>query len=208
MIFILKSNTDASKVVELVKSRSASYKVLDLYGRRIVVAWPDKLVENISDSSIELKVKPRHKFQLASMEWKDRTVVNVNGSEIGGMKVVVAAGPCAVEDEDQFIEIAKAVKRVGASIIRGGVLKPRTSPYTFQGIGADGLKILRKTKEVVGAPIVSEVMDTRDLVRAAEYIDMIQIGARNAQNYILLKEVGRIGKPVLLKRGFGMTVEE
>lgn len=208
MLFILKQNTTGSKLIELIKMRSASYKLVDIYGRRIVVAWPDKLVEDVISEEIELKIKSKHKFYLASNDFKDKTIVNVDGIEIGGRKITVIAGPCAVENEEQMIEIARAVKRIGVSMIRGGAYKPRTSPYTFQGLGFEGLKILKKVKEVVGLPIVSEIMDTRDVNIVSEYVDMLQIGARNAQNYVLLKEVGKTHKPVLLKRGFGMTVEE
>lgn len=208
MIFILRPNVSGSEVIELIKDRSASYRVLDLYGRRVIVAWPDKLVEDITSNDIELKVKTKHKFQLASIEWRDRTVVEVDGVSIGGKNVVVAAGPCAIEDEDTFIEIARAVKKAGAKMVRGGVFKPRTSPYAFQGLGIKGVEIIKKAKDAVGLPIVSEVMDTRDVELMSRYVDMLQIGARNAQNFALLKEVGRKRKPVLLKRGFGMTVEE
>ncbi|MEM1560133.1 MAG: 3-deoxy-7-phosphoheptulonate synthase [Ignisphaera sp.] len=208
MMFLIRSGRDGSRVIEVVKSRSASYKVVDNYGRRIIIAWPDKLVEDIVDEDVELKVKPKRKFYLVSNEWKSKTVFDVDGVEVGGKRVVVIAGPCAVEDYEQMLEVAKAVKRVGGAMIRGGAYKPRTSPYSFQGLGVEGLKILKKVKEAVGLPIVSEVMDTRNLGLVAEYIDMLQIGARNAQNFVLLREVGKLRKPVLLKRGFGLTVEE
>ncbi|MEM0489930.1 MAG: 3-deoxy-7-phosphoheptulonate synthase [Ignisphaera sp.] len=208
MMFILKPNRDESKIVEIIRSRSASYRVVDLYGRRIVIAWPDKLIEDIVDEDIDLKIKSKYKFPLASNEWREKTVFDIDGVEIGGRRIVIIAGPCAVENEEQMIEVAKAVKRAGASLIRGGAFKPRTSPYTFQGLGLEGLNILKKVKEIVGIPIVSEVMDPRDVYMVSKYVDMLQIGARNAQNYPLLKEVGKSRKPVLLKRGFGMTVEE
>ncbi|MEM1560781.1 MAG: 3-deoxy-7-phosphoheptulonate synthase, partial [Ignisphaera sp.] len=187
---------------------SASYRIVDIYGVRLVIAWPDSLVERIDDKSIKIKVKTKRPYQLASNEWKDKTIVNVGDVEVGGRGIIIAAGPCAVESETQMIEIAKAVKRVGAQILRGGAFKPRTSPYSFQGLGEEGLKILKRASEAVGLPVVTEVMDVRDASLVAKYADMIQIGARNAQNYSLLKEVGKLKKPVLLKRGFGMTVEE
>jgi 3-deoxy-7-phosphoheptulonate synthase len=121
---------------------------------------------------------------------------------------VIAAGPCSVESLDQMIEVAKALKRLGVSILRGGAFKPRTSPYTFQGLGEEGLKILKRVSEETGMPIVSEIMDPRDISLFKEYVHMLQIGARNSQNFPLLREVGRSGKPVLLKRGFGNTVDE
>ena len=209
MLFILKSSSDPSQLIERIVARSASYRVVDLYGRRIVVAWPDKLVEDIADDSVEVKVKPSRPYQLASNEWKrDKTIVDVDGVEIGGRSVVVAAGPCAIEDEELAIEIARAVKRAGAKMFRGGAYKPRTSPYSFQGLGEKGLEILKRVYEETGLPIVTEVMDTRDVEKVARHAHMLQIGARNSQNFQLLKEVGRSRKPALLKRGMAMTVEE
>ncbi|MEM5822539.1 MAG: 3-deoxy-7-phosphoheptulonate synthase [Ignisphaera sp.] len=208
MIFILKENLQYSSLIEKIENVSASYRIVDIYGVRLVIAWPDSLVERIDDKSIKIKVKTKRPYQLASNEWKDKTTVNVGDVEVGGRGIIIAAGPCAVESEAQMIEIAKAVKRVGAQILRGGAFKPRTSPYSFQGLGEEGLKILKRASEVVGLPVVTEVMDVRDVSLVAKYADMIQIGARNAQNYSLLKEVGKLKKPVLLKRGFGMTVEE
>uniref|UniRef100_A0A7J3JP62 3-deoxy-7-phosphoheptulonate synthase n=1 Tax=Ignisphaera aggregans TaxID=334771 RepID=A0A7J3JP62_9CREN len=208
MIFILKENLQYSSLIEKIENVSASYRIVDIYGVRLVIAWPDSLVERIDDKSIKIKVKTKRPYQLASNEWKDKTTVNVGDVEVGGRGIIIAAGPCAVESEAQIIEIAKAVKRVGAQILRGGAFKPRTSPYSFQGLGEEGLKILKRASEAVGLPVVTEVMDVRDVSLVAKYADMIQIGARNAQNYSLLKEVGKLKKPVLLKRGFGMTVEE
>lgn len=208
MIFILKENSQYSSLIEKIENVSASYRIVDIYGVRLVIAWPDSLVERIDDKSIRIKVKTKRPYQLASNEWKDKTIVNVGNIEVGGRGIIIAAGPCAVESETQMIEIAKAVKRVGAQILRGGAFKPRTSPYSFQGLGEEGLKILKRVSEAVGLPVVTEIMDVRDADLVAKYADMIQIGARNAQNYSLLKEVGKLNKPVLLKRGFGMTVEE
>jgi len=208
VLFVLRKGASSSALIEKIKMSSASYRHIDVDGRVVVVAWPDKLVESISDDSVELKVKVSTPYQLASRAWKERTIVSVNGVEIGGNRVVVAAGPCSVEDEDTVMEIARAVKRAGATMLRGGAFKPRTSPYTFQGLGARGLEILKRVKEATGLPIVTEVLDTRDVLVVAGYADMLQVGARNAQNFVLLKEVGRSGKPVLLKRGMWMTVEE
>ncbi|BAB67380.1 3-deoxy-7-phosphoheptulonate synthase [Sulfurisphaera tokodaii] len=209
MIFILREKADYSVLREKLQDSSASYKFLDLYGKKIVVAWPDEYVSNIVDPSIEITVKPKKPYQLVSNEWKkEPTKVKVKDAEIGDNKVIVAAGPCAVENEEQVLTVAKAVKRAGASILRGGAYKPRTSPYSFQGLGEEGLKILKKASEETGLPIVSEIMDTRDIEIFKKYVDMMQIGARNAQNFDLLKEVGKAGLPVLLKRGMANTVEE
>jgi len=208
MLFILRN--DGSTLMEKIKESSASYKFLDLYGKKLALVWPDEEAEKINDDSIEMKVKTKKPYILASNEWKkEPTKVSVKDVEIGGDKIVVAAGPCAVESEEQVETVAKVVKRAGASLLRGGAFKPRTSPYSFQGLGEGGLKILRKVSDEVGLPIVTEIMDARDLPLFKQYdIDMLQIGARNAQNFTLLKEVGKFGKPVLLKRGMANTVEE
>ena len=148
-------------------------------------------------------------YKLASREFKkENTVINVGGVEIGGNKIVVMAGPCAVENRTLLIEIAKEVKAAGAGFIRGGAFKPRTSPYTFQGLGEEGLKYLAEARERTGLPVVTEVMDPRDMDLIVKYADIVQIGARNMQNFILLKEVGSYHKPVLLKRGISATIKE
>ena len=125
-----------------------------------------------------------------------------------GEELVVIAGPCSVESEEQTLRIARAVKAAGAHMLRGGVFKPRTSPYAFQGLGLKGLKILKKAREETGLPVVSEVLDTRDVSWMSEYVDVLQIGSRNMQNFSLLKEVGKSRKPVLLKRGMYSTLSE
>jgi 3-deoxy-7-phosphoheptulonate synthase len=148
-------------------------------------------------------------YKLVSREAKrEDTVVVIGGVAVGGQQVVVVAGPCAVESERQALSIARAVKEAGATLYRGGAFKPRTSPYSFQGLGEAGLKILAKVREETGLPIVTEVLDTDSAELVAEYADCLQIGARNMQNFALLKKVGRIRKPVLLKRGMSATIEE
>lgn len=148
-------------------------------------------------------------YKLASREAHPQpSVVNVSGVKIGGGSMAMIAGPCAVESAERMESIAKAVKAAGANILRGGAFKPRTSPYAFQGHGEEGLKILRDTGDRHGLPIVTEVMDPRKVELVAEYADMIQIGARNMQNFVLLTEVGRTKKPVLLKRGMSATIKD
>ncbi|MEM3280643.1 MAG: 3-deoxy-7-phosphoheptulonate synthase [Saccharolobus sp.] len=209
ILYILRDKYNYSTLKEKLNQASASFKILNLYGKNLILAWPDQNVKNIRDESIEMAVEVKKPFILSSNEWKkEPTQVKVKDVEIGSNKIVVAAGPCAVESEEQVITTAKAVKRAGASLLRGGAYKPRTSPYSFQGLGEDGVKILRRAGDEVGLPIVTEIMDVRDSPIFRDYVDMIQIGARNAQNFPLLKEVGKIGKPVLLKRGLGNTVEE
>ncbi len=148
-------------------------------------------------------------FKLASWEFrKEKTVITVGGQEIGGKRIAVMAGPCAVENKTLLIEIAKEVMNAGANFIRGGAFKPRTSPYAFQGLEEEGLKFLAEARERTGLPIVTEVMDPRDIDMIVKYADILQIGARNMQNFRLLKEVGLCKKPVLLKRGISATIKE
>ena len=136
-----------------------------------------------------------------------RTVVSVGEQRIGSGFTLIA-GPCTVENENQTLTIAHAVKKAGANILRGGAFKPRTSPYSFQGLGPEGLEILSRARQETGLPIVTEIMDTRHIAMVSEYADMFQIGSRNMQNFTLLKEVGKTDKPVLLKRGMNATLEE
>jgi len=144
---------------------------------------------------------------LVSRTDSTRSVV-ASGDVRFGEGLVVIAGPCSVESEEQTLRIARAVKAGGAHMLRGGVFKPRTSPYAFQGLGLKGLKILKKAREETGLPVVSEVLDTRDVSWMSEYVDVLQVGARNMQNFSLLKEVGKSRKPVLLKRGMYSTLSE
>jgi 3-deoxy-7-phosphoheptulonate synthase len=148
-------------------------------------------------------------YKLASKEFHpDDTIIKVGDAVIGGPKPVIMAGPCSVEDEEQMVSTAKAVKAAGASVLRGGAFKPRTSPYSFRGMGEDGLKLLQLAKQETGLPIITEVMATADVETVAKYADILQIGARNMQNYNLLDEVGLIGKPVMVKRGLSASYEE
>jgi 3-deoxy-7-phosphoheptulonate synthase len=139
---------------------------------------------------------------------QETTIVKVNGVEFGGPKVVIVAGPCAVESQEQLFETARSVKLNGANVLRGGAFKPRSSPYSFQGLKEEGLKLLSQIRKETGLPVVTEAMDTRQIELVAGYADMIQIGSRNMQNFPLLKEAGMCGKPVLLKRGMMATIEE
>lgn len=148
-------------------------------------------------------------FKLASREFKPKdSLVQINGVKIGGNEVVVMAGPCAVESKEQVLETAMAVQKAGAKILRGGAFKPRTSPYSFQGLGKEGLEILACAKEKTGLGIVTEVLEPKDVPLVSQYADILQIGARNMQNFALLEEVGKVNKPVLLKRGMSSTLEE
>ena len=146
-------------------------------------------------------------IKLASLKDKKKTVIQIGNIKIGEGFVIIA-GPCSVESEEQTLEIAQAIKSAGANMLRGGAFKPRTSPYKFQGLGLKGLKILEKAREKTGLPVVSEVLDTRDVSWMCEYVDVLQIGTRNMQNFSLLKETGKTQTPVLLKRGMYSTIAE
>ena len=146
-------------------------------------------------------------LKLAARNGVTRSVVNVGGVHVGE-GFVIMAGPCAVESEEQILSTARAVKAAGANLLRGGAFKPRTSPYAFQGLGLRGLQLLERARAETGLPVVTEVIDPRDVSWVSEYVDLLQIGARNMQNFALLKEVGKVGKPVLLKRGMYSTIEE
>lgn len=148
-------------------------------------------------------------YKLVSREFKkESSIIKIGDVLIGNGHRAVIAGPCSVENEDQIIQSAMIAKKYGANLLRGGAYKPRTSPYTFQGLGVEGLKLLQKAKEITGLPIVTEVMEVNEVEIVAEYADVLQIGTRNMQNYRLLKAVGKINKPVLLKRGMAATLQE
>ena len=148
-------------------------------------------------------------FKLVSREVKEEdTVIDVGASRLGGPALAIIAGPCSVESEEQILEVARGVKELGATFLRGGAFKPRTSPYEFQGLGESGLKLLALAREKTGLKVVTEVMDTDDLPLVADYADVLQLGARNMQNFSLLRRLGKLGKPVLLKRGPSATIKE
>jgi 3-deoxy-7-phosphoheptulonate synthase len=156
--------------------------------------------------SVSRIMKP---YKLASREFHPQSsIVNVNGVEIGGQRIVIMAGPCAVESEQQLMETAKAVKSFGASIVRGGAFKPRTSPFSFQGLEKKALKMLAKVKSDLGIPVITEVLDIQNIEVIAKHADILQVGARNMQNFALLKELAKMRHPILLKRGFSATVME
>jgi 3-deoxy-7-phosphoheptulonate synthase len=149
-------------------------------------------------------------YKLASLQFRkgQHSVIDIGGRKIGGERFMTIAGPCTVESREVMLDTARVVKDAGAQLLRGGAYKPRTSPYSFQGLGGEGLRLLQEAKDETGMPIVTELMDARDLDAVAEVADVIQLGARNMQNYSLLTEVGRSGIPVLIKRGLSSTIEE
>jgi 3-deoxy-7-phosphoheptulonate synthase len=158
---------------------------------------------------VEKAVRISAPYKFVSKEFRPgRTQISVNGREIGGDEFIVIAGPCSVENEKQIMDSAYAVAEAGAHMLRGGAFKPRTSPYDFQGLEVEGLKLLRKAKEATGLSIVTEVMSDRDVELVADYADVLQIGARNMQNFSLLKTLGKVSTPILLKRGLSSTLKE
>jgi 3-deoxy-7-phosphoheptulonate synthase len=199
----------ADRVVEIGfrthLSKGEERTIIGVIGDERPVDW--QVFEQMEGVEKILRVLPAYK--LASRDFKpDDTVVPINGSRVGGRKVVVMAGPCAVEDRAQMREVAQAVKEAGVRILRGGAFKPRTSPYSFQGLGREGLEILAEVRQEFGLAVVTEVMAPEQVPLVAAYADILQIGARNMQNFALLHAVGEIGKPVLLKRGMMSTIEE
>jgi 3-deoxy-7-phosphoheptulonate synthase len=158
---------------------------------------------------VERAVRISAPYKFVSKEFKPaRSLIKVNGLEIGGGEFIVMAGPCSVESEEQIMRTAESVAAAGARVLRGGAFKPRTSPYDFQGLELEGLKLLRKAKEATGLGIVTEIMSDRDVELVAEYCDCMQVGARNMQNFALLKSLGSCGRTVLLKRGMSSTIKE
>ncbi len=166
-----------------------------------------QLITNLDGVDTIVPIMKPYKFASRELQ-QANTVIEIDDVKIGGEEIILMAGPCAVEDEDAFYQTAHKVKKAGAKILRGGAFKPRTSPYAFQGLEEDGLKMLSTAQKETGLKIVTEVVDTRDVEVVTRYSDIIQIGARNMQNFRLLQEVGATNKPVLLKRGLSATIEE
>jgi 3-deoxy-7-phosphoheptulonate synthase len=216
MIIIMSRNATKQEIDNVEhKLSDLGFKTHPIFGeiKTVIGAIGDKRLLNThaisSMPGVENLVPIMKPFKLAGRELRQNpTIVDVSGVKVGGDEIIVMAGPCAIESEENFLETAKKVKEAGAKIIRGGAFKPRSSPYSFQGLEEDGLKIMAKAREVTGLPIVTEVVDTRDVELVASYADMIQIGARNMQNFRLLQEVGMTSKPILLKRGLAATIEE
>ncbi len=216
MLLLLKPGTTESVVNDIAsRLRMAGLSVhrtdhdgqvrLGAVGDTAAVGWNDvRTWPGVAD------VQPiKAPFKLVSRTFHPHdTVISVGRCAVGSDQLALMAGPCSVEGEDQAFRIAEAVARAGATIMRGGAYKPRTSPYSFQGLGEEGLKLLRRAADAHGLAVVSEVMDTQQVELVARYADILQVGARNMQNYSLLREVGHAGRPVLLKRGLASTIEE
>jgi 3-deoxy-7-phosphoheptulonate synthase len=193
------------KGLEVNLSRGDTYYIVGIVGDTSIIDPKKMQVLN----GVDRVMKVQEPFKKANRIFKpEDTVVNVQGSIVGGGKLGIMAGPCSVESEEQIIEIAKKVKAAGANFLRGGAFKPRTSPYSFQGLELEGLKLLKTAKAETGLPIVTELMSTKYVDTFVEEVDVIQIGARNMQNFDLLKQIGKTKKPILLKRGLSATIEE
>lgn len=216
MVIIFKKNHSSIQVdhvVEKVKAAGCEAHVIHgLYKVTINVIGDDsKLVPEdfLRYEGVESAFSVSKPFPLVAREFKaEDSVVQVHNILFAPDQFVVIAGPCAVESEEQTLRIAKAVKQAGANILRGGAFKPRTSTFSFQGLGLEGLRILSKARQETGLPVITELLDVRDLQAVCDYSDIIQIGTRNMSNFALLKEVGRTKKPVLLKRGMSATIDE
>lgn len=218
-IIVLKPDTSEESIRHLLKkleSKGLKATVSEGTERKIVGVIGDtsKVTEEEEDAvraieGVENVVRILKPYKLASREFKkENTIINIMGNEIGSKRIHVMAGPCAVENKTILMTIAEKVKDAGATFLRGGAYKPRTSPYSFQGLGEEGLRYLSDAKQKTGLPIITEIMDPRDMDVIVDFTDIIQIGARNMQNFRLLLEVGSVNKPVLLKRGLSATIKE
>jgi len=212
----MNSKTDDADVEKVIqKLHEMGHEVHISRGERRIVLGVIGDVENLASvpfyafNGVEEIIRIIKPYKLASREFKNfDTTVKVKDVVIGGKEVVVMAGPCVVENEKQIFETAQQVKAVGAKILRGGAFKPRTSPYSFQGLGEEGLKLLAQAGEETGLAVVTEVMSVNQIELVGKYTDIFQVGARNMQNFVLLKELGKTQKPILLKRGMSATIEE
>ncbi|MFQ5596732.1 MAG: 3-deoxy-7-phosphoheptulonate synthase [Nitrospiria bacterium] len=216
MVIVLKPGTpehQKEQVLKLIKDAGLSPHVLIGEERTVIaVIGDERALQKQALSAlpgVEKALPILSPYKLVSREFKQEdTRIDINGTVIGGRRVVVMAGPCSVETKDLLSSIAAEIKNAGASILRGGAFKPRTSPYSFQGLGEEGLEYLSEAKKQTGLPIITEILDPRDMPMMMKHADILQIGARNMQNFRLLAEAGAQNKPVMLKRGLSATIKE
>jgi len=218
MIVVMRKDSGEKETAEVIKrledagltahlSTGVERTVIGVVGISPAVADVRDMLELLP--GVEEVVPISKPYKLSSREFQpEDTVIKLGDHTIGGDELIVMAGPCAVETEEQAISTARAVKAAGATVLRGGAFKPSTSPYTFRGLGEDGLKLLAQAKDETGLPLVTEVLTPGDIEMVARYADILQVGARNMQNFILLDELGKTRKPVLLKRGISATIQE
>ena len=212
----MNGKTDDADVEKIVKKlNELEHEVHIIRGEKRIVLGVIGDVENLASvpfyafNGVEEIIRIMKPYKLASREFKDfDTIIKVKDVVIGGKEVIVMAGPCVVENEKQIFETARYVKASGAKILRGGAFKPRSSPYSFQGLGEEGLKLLAQAGKETGLAVVTEVMSVNQIDLVGKYTDIFQVGARNMQNFVLLNELGKIKKPILLKRGISATIEE
>ena len=216
MVVIMKPQASAAEIENVIqRAESMGAQTQPIYGENhTVIALVGDLTQVQRQTfdamaGVQKTVRIQDPYKLASRTTNpEGTVIDVGGVRFGGDQVVVMAGPCSVESREQIIQTAIAVKEAGASVLRGGAFKPRTSPYSFQGLGEEGLKYLAEAREITGLPVISEVMTVEAIDLVAEYVDILQIGARNMQNYGLLQAVGKTQRPVMLKRGISGEIQE
>ena len=216
MLVIMKNDATEAQVQAVIREiETLGYRGIPIPGAlrtAVCIIGNQGAVEDsslLALDGVKETIRVTKPFKLVSIETQPQpTVITIGDVQIGGEKPVIMAGPCAVENEKQALTIAGLVKKYGAQVFRGGAFKPRTSPYSFQGLGEDGLKILKKVREETGLLIVTEATDHTNIELVEQYADIIQLGARNMQNYSLLRQAGRATKPILLKRGFAATIEE
>ncbi len=217
MIIVMQQNAQPKQVEDVVRRvESLGYKVHLSRGeaRTIIgiIGADEHLLQPMSFEAmdgVEKTMRVMQPFKVASRDFsQENTVIDVGGVKIGGPQVVVMAGPCSVESREMLLETAHAVKEAGATILRGGAFKPRSSPYSFQGLGEEGLRYLAEAREQTGLPVITEVMTPEDIEIIGDYADILQVGARNTQNYVLLRALGKQNKPVFLKRGMSSTIQE
>ncbi|MBE2237303.1 MAG: 3-deoxy-7-phosphoheptulonate synthase [Caldilineaceae bacterium] len=216
MIIVMKTHAEPKNIEAVVQRvEELGYKVHLSRGeaRTIigVIGADEHLLQNSTFEvmdDVERTMRVMQPYKLASRDFSEATVIDINGVQIGGKQIVVMAGPCSVESRDMILQTAHAVKAAGATVLRGGAFKPRSSPYSFQGLGEEGLKHLAEARAQTGLPVITEVMSPEDVTLVGDYTDIFQVGARNTQNYSLLKALGRQNKPVFLKRGISGTIQE
>ncbi|MBS5986604.1 3-deoxy-7-phosphoheptulonate synthase [Clostridium sp.] len=216
MIVILKPNTEPKEIDRLTEAlQNKGVEVNQVVGKDLIILGLVGDTSRLDPTQIEANRNVERVMNVAEpfkkankMFHPEPTIVDVNGNKIGGKKLAMIAGPCSVETEEQICSIAEDVKKLGANFLRGGAFKPRTSPYSFQGLKYDGLELLKIAREKTGLPIVTEIMSPYDIEVFEENVDVIQVGARNMQNFDLLRELGKTSKTILLKRGLSATIEE
>ncbi|MCX6735060.1 MAG: 3-deoxy-7-phosphoheptulonate synthase [Candidatus Peregrinibacteria bacterium] len=216
MIIVMQAGAPKEEALRIIEElQSIGLTPMPLYGveRTVIAVIGEERDLSIGHlealPGVEKVMRVVHPYKLVSKETKhDPSIIEVNGVKIGSNQLAIIAGPCSVESEEQMEEVTRELSKVGVKILRGGAYKPRTGPYSFQGLGKPGLKMMREAADRYGMATITEVLDIRDLDNIAAQSDMIQVGARNMQNFELLKELGKVKKPVLLKRGLSATIEE